>query len=149
MLAVDVYFSNIIEDITYYSSNQQYSYAFLIDLQGRVLMHPSFPRPSNLRQQLYYVDISHYEKNVRNHLLEKREGVHALENSTIKYVWNRVGDWYVVCVVLNTQNGPPSRLFKLPPSHNKLLYQHLDRTDEYKLCRHLNQLATLGTYFQT
>lgn len=148
MLAVDVYFSNIIEDITYYSSNQQYSYAFLIDLNGKVLMHPSFPRPSTLKRQLYYVDITHYEPYIeRKRILNEHDGIYTV-NNTVTYVWSRIGEWYVVCVVANNKYGHVNRSFKpnwYPAATNKLLYQNLDRSEEYKLCKHLNQLATLDT----
>ncbi|CAH0562656.1 unnamed protein product [Brassicogethes aeneus] len=153
MIAADVYFSNIAEDVTYYSSNQKNSYAFLVDTTGLVLMHPSYPRPSTVHHKLTFVDISKLEKVkdvqvFKYKLLSEVKGLHETTDtngtSVVKYYWRRIGDWYIICIAVNNQyNLRPFKSMLFPSASNaKLFYQNLDRVDDYKLCKHLNQLAT-------
>lgn len=86
MIGADVYFSNMVEDVTYYSSDQQYSYAFLIDLEGRVLVHPSILRPSVISHQLSFVDFKYIEivpdiDFLRHLLLSEYKGNHVTKNN--------------------------------------------------------------------
>ncbi|XP_066248264.1 VWFA and cache domain-containing protein 1 [Euwallacea similis] len=153
MLGTDVYFSNLVEDITYYSSNQQYSYAFLIDMHGRVLVHPSILRPSIVNHQLFFVDIKLIEivpdiELLRTRMLSEISGNFITKNNAsevMEYTWVRVGQEYVVCIVLNRDFGMFNNPFKAPPSTSvrKLLYQNLDGSENHKFCRHLSQIATL------
>ncbi|KAJ8936685.1 hypothetical protein NQ318_012504 [Aromia moschata] len=153
MFGTDVYFSSLVEDLIYYSSNQEYSYAFLMDLEGKMLIHPSFFKPSTVSHDLLYVDIKNFEKIsdievLRRRLLVEGKGSHksSKNNGTdlVSYTWNRVGDYYVVCIVVNIKYGPPNRPYRhirfQSPSENKFLYHNLE---DYKLCRHLNLLATI------
>ncbi|XP_050314411.1 VWFA and cache domain-containing protein 1 [Anthonomus grandis grandis] len=153
LLGVDVYFSNLVEDITYYSSNQLHSYAFLIDLEGRVLVHPSILRPSAVTHQLLFVDLSYTEtvKNVellKKRLLSERNGTFITTSTTddqLEYRWSRVGQWYVICIVFNQSYGMFNEPFKASPSQSlrRLLFQKLDGSENQKFCRHLSQIATL------
>lgn len=45
IFGIDLYLSDLVEDITYYNCYNS-SYAFIIDLNGLAIMHPSFPRPT-------------------------------------------------------------------------------------------------------
>lgn len=85
LLGTDIFLSNIVEDITYYSSNQQYSYAFLIDMEGRVLVHPSILRPSAVSHQLSFVDLKLIEtipdvELLRTRVLMEVNGNHITKN---------------------------------------------------------------------
>ncbi|XP_019765381.2 VWFA and cache domain-containing protein 1 [Dendroctonus ponderosae] len=153
MIGTDVYFSNMVEDVTYYSSDQQYSYAFLIDLEGRVLVHPSILRPSVISHQLSFVDIKYIEtvpdiKFLRQILLSEYKGNHLTKNNMgqeLQYTWMRIGEWYVLAIVINQGYHNFNIPFKAAPnpSVKKLLYQDLDGSENHKLCRHLSQIATL------
>ncbi|XP_030748339.1 VWFA and cache domain-containing protein 1 [Sitophilus oryzae] len=153
MLGTDIFFSNIGEDLSYYSSNQQYSYAFMTDLQGKVLLHPSISRPSVVNYQISFIDVKYLEtvdsiNILRKKLLTEQEGTFRTKNNnneTLQYAWTRVGQWYVVCIVLNESHEYFNKPFKASPSASvkKLLYQNLEGSENYKFCRHLNQIATL------
>ncbi|CAG9759360.1 unnamed protein product [Ceutorhynchus assimilis] len=153
MLGSDVYFSNIVEDVTYYSSNQQYSYAFLTDLQGRVLVHPSILRPSAVSHQLSFVDIELIEvipdiDLLRRKLLSEVKGTFVTKTNfsqQMEYNWMRINNWYVMVLAINRDYGTFNNRFKAPPSApvRKLLYQNLDGLENHKFCRHLTQIATL------
>ncbi|KAF5272845.1 hypothetical protein FQR65_LT00441 [Abscondita terminalis] len=154
LLGVDLFFSNIAEDITYYSVYPQYTYAFLINMNGTAVMHPSYPRPISIKAQPKLVDISHLEKTgnfseVRDRLLNEEYGIHTLkdENQTLKYFWKQAMSWYVVVIVVNETEKEPDRPFKVswfPATiSNKLVHHRLDILPTKNLCKHLNQLATL------
>ncbi|KAL1492905.1 hypothetical protein ABEB36_011074 [Hypothenemus hampei] len=153
MLGIDAYFSNLVEDITYYSSNQQYSYAFLTDILGRVLAHPSILRASAVNHQLSFVDVRYIETVpeimlLRTKLLTQVTGNFVTKNNhsqTLEYTWMRVNQWYIICIVLNQDYGTFNKPFKASPSPSvrKLLYQNLDGSENHKFCRHLSQIATL------
>lgn len=86
LLGADVYLANLVEDIKYYRSNQDDSYVFLMNLEGRILIHPYFLKPSPHSHQIMFVDVQHFEKVTDIHILRKRllteeKGVH----DTFKY----------------------------------------------------------------
>ncbi|KAK4871749.1 hypothetical protein RN001_015873 [Aquatica leii] len=154
ILGVDLFFSNIAEDVTYYSNYHQYTYAFLINMDGIAIMHPSYPRPTSIKNQPKLVDILNLEKinnftNVREKLLKEKDGVysHKTKNETLKYLWKRVLNWYVVVIVVNETEEAPVRPYKVSwfpiTISNKLVHHRLDILPAPNLCKHLNQLATL------
>ncbi|XP_028147697.1 VWFA and cache domain-containing protein 1 [Diabrotica virgifera virgifera] len=148
MLGIDVYFSNLAEDIVYYSGGQGYSYFFLMDLNGNVIYHPYYMRVSGNTYSIF-IDLEHIEKvinveTLKNRLLTEKKGIFQgfRENNTdlVHYAWSRISDWYVVCLVINTKYGAPSKPQKPVWFQNDFLYQNFE---DYKLCRHLNLLATI------
>lgn len=160
LLGLDVHFSNLAEDITYYSTQGQYTYAFLLNIDGLVLMHPSFSRPIVTYEQPNFIDVSYYEKHenftsVRNLILNQEKGVEEIlsYNDTLKYVWHRVLHWYIVCIVVKESEKIPKRpqktIFEESSSHYNLLHHRLDLLPAPTLCRHLNQISTLdaGTIY--
>ncbi|RZC40016.1 VWFA and cache domain-containing protein 1 [Asbolus verrucosus] len=156
LLGIDVYFASWAEDLIYFSNIQKDYYAFLMDLEGRVIMHPKFASLTTVKQQLQYVDISNFENapfshDVKSRLLSERKGTHIATQFGFptKWTWRRVGDWYVVCVVTR-ESLPSTRPYQINWPFNasetysiKLVYQHLENSENSKLCRHLNQVATL------
>lgn len=63
----------------------------------------------------------------------------------VKYTWNRVSSYYVLCLVTSTKYGKLHKSYKSrwyqSSSKSKFLYHNLE---DYKLCRHMNLLATIG-----
>ncbi|KAJ8980589.1 hypothetical protein NQ317_018716 [Molorchus minor] len=147
MLCADVYFLSLVEDLIYYSSNQDYSYAFLMDLQGNILIHSSFLKSSTPSHKLIFADVTDVDVLRRKLITEQTGTFNTYRVNTtdlVNYAWNRVGSYYVLCIVVNRKYDPPNRPYRYiwfqSPSENKFLYHNLK---DYKLCRHLNLLATL------
>lgn len=139
-------------------------------------MHPSYPRPIFMTEQPKFVDILNLEKihnfkDVRKLLTSTKEGSYLLQvdNTTLvrytfdyfvmkviifllqlRYTWKNVMDWYVVCIVVSESDSPPRRPYKVTwfPSSvsSKLLHHRLDILPGTNLCKHLNQVATLGKF---
>lgn len=196
LLGMDLYFANLVEDVTYYSNYEYFTYAFVINLSGKRLVfwshfvfamllvfsgvavaHPSYPRPIASKEQPKFVDILYLEKAtnfdvLREKLLTIAEGKYSLNNGNAtvsiglqqicfvfdgfvllqkRYIWKRVRDWYVVCIVVNENSTIPNRPVNWYPNargtqliHHRLL-DKLYFTPAPNLCRHLNHIATLGT----
>lgn len=94
LLGVDLYFSNIAEDVTYYSNNEEYNYGFILTNQGSVIAHPSYPRPLVNNKQPVFVDVGYLEKVdnfslVRQKILQEPEGFAVLNtrNSTVSFMF--------------------------------------------------------------
>ncbi|XP_056645974.1 VWFA and cache domain-containing protein 1 isoform X1 [Diorhabda sublineata] len=151
MLGVDVYFSNLAEDLVYYSNVQGYSYVFLMDLKGKIAYHPYYLRVKQ-KSQSHAVDLENIEKvsniaNLKRRILSEKKGIfqdfRKNNSDLVQYRWNRISDWYVVCLVTNTKYGVPSIPQKSIWFQNDFLYQNFG---DYKLCRHLNILATIDVF---
>lgn len=81
LLGADIYFANLVEDLKYYRNNQDDSYVFLMDIEGRILIHPYFLKPSPHSHQIMFADVQHFERvtdiNIlRKKLITKEKGVH-------------------------------------------------------------------------
>lgn len=79
VIGLDIHLPSFIEDVTYYSNYQQYTYAFIVDNKGIAVMHPSYVRPSVVNEQPLFVDIQYLEKvptikTLRNLLLSEEHG---------------------------------------------------------------------------
>lgn len=123
VVGVDLYLSDLIEDIISYQQQQQqlslnskneYSYAFLIEPDGNTLAHPAFPRPSTQNQTPFPVDIQYLENStefssIRQKLLTEENGnmsttiyLHKnrkLEKFTRTYQWHNILSVYIICIV--------------------------------------------------
>ncbi|XP_017769692.1 PREDICTED: VWFA and cache domain-containing protein 1 [Nicrophorus vespilloides] len=158
VLGMDLLLANLVEDITYYSNYNDYTYAFLINIAGIAIMHPSYARPMSVQGQPNYVDISYLEKadnfnEVRPMLLNQTRGQFQIsdKNDTLLYHWRRVSNIYVICIVVKENVMPPKRPYKVNwfPTTNQLVHHRLDIIPTSTLCRHFNQLATMdaGTLY--
>ncbi|KAG5899705.1 hypothetical protein JTB14_030097 [Gonioctena quinquepunctata] len=148
MLGADIYFSHLAEDLIYYSGNLDYTYVFLMALDGTIIFHPYYSRSFEGSQSAIPIDLEKVEKVqdinlLKRRLLTENRGVHETtrnnQTDLIQYYWRAVGNWYVLCVVFNTKFGPPSKLHESIWFRNEFLYHNLE---DYKVCRHLNLLAT-------
>lgn len=164
VFGIDLYLGDLAEDITYYTSYND-SYAFLIDINGKTLAHPSFPRPIMTKEELFPIDILYLENvdgfaGVRKKMLQKATGVETIGgNKTYKYTWQRVAEFYVICIVsFTTTTEKPVLLGKIEKysvDHadnglHDLLYHRLDLLPPLQpksMCRYIKQLATFGMYF--
>uniref|UniRef100_A0A182QHN0 VWFA domain-containing protein n=1 Tax=Anopheles farauti TaxID=69004 RepID=A0A182QHN0_9DIPT len=105
LVGVDLYLSDLAEHVAYYRQ-QDDSYAFLIDLQGNTIMHPSLPRPLAARGSFYVTNITRLEQEhfapAYKRMLVDVEGNlrinHYGTNRTTMYYWKRVHS-YIVCIV--------------------------------------------------
>ncbi|KFB42960.1 hypothetical protein ZHAS_00010834 [Anopheles sinensis] len=105
LVGVDLYLSDLAEHVAYYRQ-QDNSYAFLIDLQGNTIMHPSFPRPLAARGSFFVTNITrlereHFTPAYRRMLVDPEGNLrinHYGTNRTTGYYWKRV-HFYIVCIV--------------------------------------------------
>lgn len=134
LLGVDLYFSSIAEDVTYYSNYEDYTYGFILTTEGLLISHPSYPRPLTSNKQPIFVDVSYVEKvdnfnEVHEKMLREHEGSLILgsHNTTVrfnnifvtffsyllifqtKYVWKYVAEWYIICIVVRNKGELPLR----------------------------------------
>uniref|UniRef100_A0A182JBD1 VWFA domain-containing protein n=1 Tax=Anopheles atroparvus TaxID=41427 RepID=A0A182JBD1_ANOAO len=115
LVGVDLYLSDLAEHVAHYRQ-QDDSYAFLIDLQGNTIMHPSFPRPLAARGSFFVTNITRLEREhftpAYRRMLADAEGNlrinHYGTNRTTVYYWKRV-HFYIVCIVrtLDAAGGNP------------------------------------------
>lgn len=65
-------------------------------------------------------------------------------------MWRRVLKWYIVCIVIKDSDVIPKRIqttyFADISTHYNLLHHRLDILPPSSLCRHLNQISTLGKF---
>uniref|UniRef100_A0A182PD40 VWFA domain-containing protein n=1 Tax=Anopheles epiroticus TaxID=199890 RepID=A0A182PD40_9DIPT len=130
LVGVDLYLSDLVEHVAYYRQ-QDDSYAFLIDVQGNTIMHPSFPRPLAARGSFYITNITRLEREhfapAYKRMLADPEGNlrinHYGTNRTTMYYWKRVYT-YIVCIVRslgaevdNTLNVDGTRASNTSPVH--------------------------------
>ncbi|XP_058056798.1 VWFA and cache domain-containing protein CG16868 [Anopheles bellator] len=113
LVGADLYLSDLAEDVAYFRRRVQpndESYAFLIDLQGNTIMHPSYPRPLATRSHPTYVtNIVRLERDyfapAFKRMMADPEGNlrinHYGTNRTTVYYWKRVR-FYIVCLVRST-----------------------------------------------
>ena len=62
VVGVDLSLHELLADITYFRSAGAAAYAFLIDLTGRVIMHPFLPNPIAVTHDLVVTDIEAFER---------------------------------------------------------------------------------------
>lgn len=170
IIGVDMYLSDIAEDVMYYDKYQD-AYAFIIDMAGYAIMHPSYPRPMHMRSNPFSTDIKYLEQvrgfqAVRERLLTEITGVETIssdsneDHKTITYSWRRANHFYVVCIVTIKTNESkqqvqlnrvgihyyqPNDMISI--SGNlvpELVYHRIDLIPIHSvLCKHFKQLATM------
>ncbi|XP_055545291.1 VWFA and cache domain-containing protein CG16868 [Wyeomyia smithii] len=114
LMGVDLYLSDLAEDISYYKQDDG-SYAFLIDLRGSTIMHPSFPRPLAVREHFFITNITLLERglsaaNVETLLSKPSGNLTILEPKSRQqkvYLWRRAR-FYIACIVrtLDDERNP-------------------------------------------
>ena len=59
---IDVSISDLLSDVTYFQQGGL-SYAFVVDSNGRTLMHPLLPAPSSLEHDPVFVHLTSLERD--------------------------------------------------------------------------------------
>lgn len=78
VFGVNLYLTDLAEDIIFYQNRYEDSYAFLIDENGFAIWHPTYPRPQAMQDDnIYFTDIRYLEKveeSVRKQWLDEAKG---------------------------------------------------------------------------
>ncbi|XP_013179332.1 PREDICTED: VWFA and cache domain-containing protein CG16868 [Papilio xuthus] len=162
ILGLDLYWSDLAEDIIYFKGTNQWKRAFIMDFSGRVLMHTYFPRPEAASEKIKFTYLEAIEPydfidEVKTHLLLHKTGNRTFpdHNSTrtITYSWKWVQNLYVVCLVSESRNNNSfnkSNIF-FTKSSKEILFHRLDLFPPKSgtMCRHFKQIATIdqGTVY--
>ncbi|XP_037975025.2 VWFA and cache domain-containing protein CG16868 [Plutella xylostella] len=161
VLGVDMYWSDLAEDIIYFRQTTIERRAFVIDFAGTVIMHTHFPRPELTTEKIKFSKLKNIENfefidNVIGQMLTDSQGkltkFDSLSNKTISYSWRWAARLYVACVVSEVAEAAaaPEPAF-LTRRDSDILYHRLDLFPprDGTLCRHFRQMATLdqGTVF--
>lgn len=82
IIGIDLYLTDIAEDVIYYEKYKN-SYAFIIDMAGIVIWHPSYPRPLAMKSVPYPTNIIYLEtiagfKSVYERMLTEINGTETL-----------------------------------------------------------------------
>ncbi|KAL1394728.1 hypothetical protein pipiens_003002 [Culex pipiens pipiens] len=114
LMGIDLYLSDLAEDVSYYKQDDE-SYAFVIDLKGNTIMHPSFPRPLAARESFFITNITRLERKlgIAEYLkiLSLEKGNFTIQdansNQSTVYLWKRAR-FYIICIVrtINLDRSP-------------------------------------------
>ncbi|XP_065081043.1 VWFA and cache domain-containing protein CG16868 [Ochlerotatus camptorhynchus] len=114
LMGIDLYLSDLAEDVSYYKQDDE-SYAFLIDLHGNTIMHPSYPRPLAARESFFVTNITRLERGLSTtdfrSILSEESGNVTLNkptaNQSTVYLWKRAR-FYIICIVrsINHDRNP-------------------------------------------
>ncbi|RWS12904.1 VWFA and cache domain-containing protein 1-like protein [Dinothrombium tinctorium] len=161
---VDISLGDLAEDVINYDL-WPHSYAFVIEkTTGTVLMHPTFPRPSQAQEPLMHTDISHLEQyngfhKIRKQIMREKRGVESLfvnkhssmllkskfSEERITYYWRHVeGSPYILCLVSTSKKQEHHYINVSPLKDASFIYHRLELiSSTVRLCKHLKQLASL------
>lgn len=158
---VDLHMEELVQEITYYNQGDG-SYAFMVNVNGYTIMHPSFTRPIKTNLQPMHTDIWHYEnvqgfEEVRSNILRRAEGeqtmlvkettnvsgvVHVQQIFHAKYIWKKVENTPFIVVIKILQQQDNILKLNNQVSLPELVYHRIDVLPTKKMCLHLKQLAT-------
>lgn len=62
VVGVDLLLTDLLDDVSRYTSTTADSYAFVADSQGRVLAHPNMPAPSDWQGPPIFLHVDELEK---------------------------------------------------------------------------------------
>lgn len=165
VMGLDLYWSDLAEDIVYYKGANKKKRAFVMDFSGIVLMHTFFPRPESTSDKIKFTNIESIETydfigEVKAEMLSKNFGsisrnISTEQNTTRKivYSWKWVDNFYIVCIV--SEITDPSIFNKtnifFSRVNKEILFHRLDLFPPKTgtMCRHFKQIATVdqGTVY--
>ncbi|CAG4972220.1 unnamed protein product [Parnassius apollo] len=162
VLGLDLYWSDLAEDIIYFKGTNQWKRAFIMDFYGKVLMHTYFPRPEAASEKIKFTNLEAIEPFDFVNIVKKEMLFNAIGNSThhdhnstksITYTWKWVQQLYIVCLISeSTSNNMinKSNIF-FTKSSKEILFHRLDLFPPKSgtICRHFKQIATIdqGTVY--
>lgn len=93
VFGVNLFLTDLAEDIIFYQNRYENSYAFLSDMNGIAIWHPSYPRPQAMKDDsLFPTDIQYLEKvelSVRKQWLTEMKGKVSVISEHQEVVSNR------------------------------------------------------------
>lgn len=139
VIGVDLYLKDLAEDVIYYSKHPD-SYAFLVNVDGLVLVHPTLEDKMHNKECLFPTDILYLEQNrffdrtLRAELLTHTRGESkhedATRNGSVTYTWQRTADGhFIVCIVTwqsKVAGRQPVSLKRFSSGTPDILYHRLD-----------------------
>lgn len=162
VLGLDLYWSDLAEDVIYFKGKNQKKRAFVMDFTGKVIMHTFFPRPESASEKIKFTNLEYIEAydfifSVKQEMISNSFGnITMIDKNTTKsiiYSWKWVSDLYIVCIVseLYEQNMFNKTNIFFTRSNKEILFHRLDLfpPKNGKMCRHFKQVATIdqGTVY--
>ncbi|CAH0407090.1 unnamed protein product [Chilo suppressalis] len=162
VLGLDLYWSDLAEDIVYFKGINKNKRAFVMDFSGMVIMHTFYPRPESTSEKIKFTYLENIEAydfihKLKSEMLSNNSGVLTMmeQNSTkpLIYSWKRVENLYIVCIVNEVveQNIFNKTNIFFTRSSKEILFHRLDLFPPKtgKICRHFKQIATIdqGTVY--
>lgn len=161
VLGLDLYWSDLAEDIVYFKGSSSSKRAFVTDFTGKVLMHTYFPRPESATDKIKFTNLENIETYdfiniVKENMLSMKSGDMVMSykvNESISYTWKWVHELYIVCIVSEVpeDTGLNKTNVYFPRSNKEILFHRLDLfpPKSGKMCRHFKQVATIdqGTIY--
>lgn len=161
LLVLDLYLSDLAEDIIYFNSFSRKHRAFIINFSGSVIAHSTYPRPEVISSEPRFIDISHLEPVeqfdlVKHNMLHNSSGSFSVGSGAVRteYTWKWVKEVYVVCVVWEQwagERGPVEGARMAGGVARELQHHRMDLQppSNYPLCRHFQQVSNIhkGTLY--
>lgn len=162
VIGLDLYWSDLAEDIVYFKETNKKRRAFVMDFTGRILMHTFFPRPETTSEKIKFSNLENIEthkfiEEVKQEMFSKSFGNITIkkDNSTETtiYSWRWVEDFYIVCLASEVvkQNIYNKSNLIFTRSNKEILFHRLDLFPPKggDMCRHFKQIATIdqGTVY--
>lgn len=162
VLGLDLYWSDLAEDIVYFKRSNEKKRAFVMDFSGTVLMHSFFPRPESASEKIKFTKLENVEtysfiSTVKSEMLANSFGNLTIseQNSTqsIIYSWKWIENLYIACIVSEVREplvfNKTTNLFIR--NNREILFHRLDLFPPKtgKMCRYFKQIATIdhGTVY--
>lgn len=162
VLGLDLYWSDLAEDIIYFKGTNQRKRAFVMDFSGKVLMHTFFPRPESASEKIKFTNVEYIEAydfifSIKHEMISNSFGnITMFDKNTTKsiiYSWKWVSDLYIVCIVSEVYEQSmfnKTNIF-FTRSNKEILFHRLDLfpPKNGNMCRHFKQVATIdqGTVY--
>ncbi|KAL3289968.1 hypothetical protein HHI36_023351 [Cryptolaemus montrouzieri] len=146
VIGAEVFFTNFVRDIIYYSNYQKDMYAILMNHEGKVLVHPSIPLERHEKQMKFaHISKFFHKDSLWANFFKKSTG--TVSTTSVKYNWQNISDIYVICfVVKQIQHIPtnPSKTNWLPNLANGQLVSYLlDLAGVSTSCRYFGKLVNI------
>ncbi|CAG9785442.1 unnamed protein product [Diatraea saccharalis] len=160
VLGLDLYWSDLAEDIVYFKGINKNKRAFVMDFSGKVIMHTFYPRPESSSEKikftyLEFIETYDFINGLKKEMLSNKSGVLTMteQNSTkpLIYSWKWVENLYIVCIVNEAAEQNIFNKTNIFFTSKEILFHRLDLFPPKTgtICRHFKQIATIdqGTVY--